>query len=854
MEFTFTCINRPTGAVDYSCRLFEKMEYAENWLKSIASGSSARRIQTTACVLSLEDSGIVVMQVHKGASVGEKEAKEIVQGTSQVLPLKPTPHLVDIRGLKKITWEARRILRENDPGPGISRLAFVTSSFATTAIGSVLMSITKSSYPTRIFRNEIQARAWLLEGASLAQNQDENEGETISTRAADVTLRSDGILASRTKPVAQALADAEEVIRSAKTLTRGGLVPFLLDIRHSKGVDREARNYYSLPTSLEFAARIAILVGSKFSSLLGNTALLLFRRGSPVPMRIFSHESEAVSWLKNESDHAVVSSEEQLSNELNLTDAEELLGVIARIASQDFSCRVNVDGRKDSFAALGGAINILGEELEHSVLTRDRFRLIINTVPAVFYSRAVDGEFSLTFIGENVNSFGHEPKTLMEQPALWQDLIHPDDRPTFHMSFTRMVGGGGSLHQATHALTYRLRKADGKYFWVRDSRRVIFDSSRRPVEIVGFLIDIDDETHANSRAKFFYGILDKTSAFAFTNTDGVITDVNDNFCRGSGYSRSELIGATHRLISSGKHDAEFFRDLWETIRSGKVWQGEIINRRKDGVLYWLESTISPVFGARGEIEGFIGIQYDITARKQAESHLIHAMKMATLGEMSAGIAHEINNPLMIINSKCRLLERKLEQSGEINVEALREDIRKITKTTERIEKIIRGLKAFARTSEQDPFENVEIDLVIEDSLALCRDLLHHADIKVRITSAPGVRIKGRASQLSQVLVNLVGNAIDAMRTLDEKWIQIEAIKETDGSLRLKVTDAGSGISKEVIEKIMMPFFTTKEVGKGTGLGLSISKGIIEDHGGRLYVDTAAANTCFILEFPSDRVC
>jgi C4-dicarboxylate-specific signal transduction histidine kinase len=220
----------------------------------------------------------------------------------------------------------------------------------------------------------------------------------------------------------------------------------------------------------------------------------------------------------------------------------------------------------------------------------------------------------------------------------------------------------------------------------------------------------------------------------------------------------------------------------------------------------------------------------------------HQSKFSALGVMSSGIAHEINNPLTVIKAKVHQIKKNINNSSPDKTLL---DLDIISKTTDRIHKIVNGLRSFARDSSEDPFERLTSKQVIQASLDLCHERFHQFGVQVIVNHNVDFVINGRETQLVQVLVNLLSNAFDAITNLNEKWIQVDVNDYT-----ISITDSGSGIPKAIAEKLMQPFFTTKEVGKGVGLGLSISKGIIADHGGKLFLDTSAPNTRFVIEFPT----
>lgn len=234
--------------------------------------------------------------------------------------------------------------------------------------------------------------------------------------------------------------------------------------------------------------------------------------------------------------------------------------------------------------------------------------------------------------------------------------------------------------------------------------------------------------------------------------------------------------------------------------------------------------------------------------EESKIQLINSSKMASLGEMASGMAHEINNPITIILGKIKVISMMLEDL-KINSPALNHEMNRIESTAERIGKIVKGLKSFSRSADSDPFELVPVEIIIQETLDMCSEKLKASGITIQIDEIPEICLYCRSSQISQVLLNLINNSSDALASTQNKIISIRVkIKEPDRVL-IYICDNGHGIEAEIAHKIMDPFFTTKEVGKGTGLGLSIAKSIMEGHGGSIWLDEASNDTCFVLEFP-----
>jgi PAS domain S-box-containing protein len=349
--------------------------------------------------------------------------------------------------------------------------------------------------------------------------------------------------------------------------------------------------------------------------------------------------------------------------------------------------------------------------------------------------------------------------------------------------------------------------------------------------------------------------LDCSSIVAFTDSRGIITYVNDKFCEISKYARDELIGRDHRIINSGYHPRSFFTELWKTISSGKIWRGEIKNRAKDGTHYWVYTTIVPFTTPRGRPFKYVAIRTDITAEKemheiseQYRTAMLNAEKMASIGELAAGITHELGTPLTTIKGRMEMLQRQLAHHP-ISVEDATKAVDAVLRMTDRMQSIVRSMRSLTHDGASDPFQKVNLYHLIRDVVGFTSESFPKNGIQIHIDSLPkNLELTCQETQVSQVLVNLINNARDAVLQLEDRWIRI-ASNERDGEIDVSVTDSGRGIPGEISSKMMNPFYTTKPLGKGSGLGLSVSKSIVEKHGGRLWVDKTCPNTRLVMTFP-----
>ena len=233
----------------------------------------------------------------------------------------------------------------------------------------------------------------------------------------------------------------------------------------------------------------------------------------------------------------------------------------------------------------------------------------------------------------------------------------------------------------------------------------------------------------------------------------------------------------------------------------------------------------------------------------SQSHVHHANKMASLGEMASAMAHEINSPLQAINLMAQRVQRQLKK--DISKEGINTSMKKIVASVSKISEIIDSLRNVSRASTEDEFLDTRLSDLINDVLHITEERFKVNNVKFDITYhdiLENTKIQCQRLQISQVLINLLNNAYDAIQQQQDKWIKIDIRKITD-KIQISVTDSGPGISYDLIERIFEPMFTTKEVGKGTGLGLSISRDIILKHNGLFFLDKESKNSKFVMELP-----
>jgi signal transduction histidine kinase len=244
----------------------------------------------------------------------------------------------------------------------------------------------------------------------------------------------------------------------------------------------------------------------------------------------------------------------------------------------------------------------------------------------------------------------------------------------------------------------------------------------------------------------------------------------------------------------------------------------------------------------GQISSELERQRTQEQSQHQQAAVIANSKMSELGKMAGGIAHEVNTPL---NVMMLLVDDMIEMAQEQKLTDFAAPLDKVLATINHLASVVKGLRAFSREGSTDPFEKVALRQIVDDTLSFCRSRFAYHFVELKVECPDDLTLECRAPQVSQALLNLLTNALDAVADLPEKWVHLR-VREVGDSILIEVTDGGPGIPLELHEQILTPFFTTKEPGSGTGLGLSISSGIAKAHGGRLWLDTQCTNTRFVL--------
>ncbi len=346
--------------------------------------------------------------------------------------------------------------------------------------------------------------------------------------------------------------------------------------------------------------------------------------------------------------------------------------------------------------------------------------------------------------------------------------------------------------------------------------------------------------------------------FEITDINGDLIYVNTAFETLTGYRREEVIGRNMNILSSGKHNESFFQEMWATLKSGKNWQGIFINRHKNGAIYEVETSITPIVNTSGIVTHFIGMRRDISERQKIENQLLRAQKMEAIGTLAGGIAHDFNNILAAILGYTELtLLQEGVKDGKIH-----KNLNEILKAGTRAKNMISQILTYSRGSKFK-LSSVQPANIIEETLKMLRPTVP-ANIEFKFELSTKAQILADASQIQQLVMNMCTNAFHAMAENETGVLKVSLgevlLEESDieqypnlhpgNYVQLVISDTGSGMDTFTQNRIFDPYFSTKDIGIGTGLGLSVVLGIVRNNNGHISVSSEPGQgSTFTVLFP-----
>ena len=427
-------------------------------------------------------------------------------------------------------------------------------------------------------------------------------------------------------------------------------------------------------------------------------------------------------------------------------------------------------------------------------------------------------------------------------------FVSIESRPAFSGFLEKVFSTSGSKETCEVALL----KDGADPLWVHMEASI--DDQQ---ECHAIVMDITERKRTEAESvRLTMAIKQVGDAVIVTDPEGTIQYVNPAFETVTGYTCEEAIGQNPRMLKSGKQDSTFYRNLWETIAFGLIWQGRMVNKHKDGALYTEEATISPVKNGSGQIVNYVAVIRDITEQLRLAAQLRQAQKMESVGRLAGGVAHDYNNMLSVIIGYTELAMDKVDQSDPLHA-----DLNAIFNAAQRSIEITRQLLAYARKQTIQPAV-LDMNETVEGMLKILRRLIGE-DIDLAWLPEKGLwPVKMDSTQVDQILANLFVNARDAITgvgkiTIETHMVALDEAYCADHTgfvpgefVLLAVSDTGCGMDKEILNIIFEPFFTTKDANQGTGLGLATVYGIVKQNNGFINVYSEPGNgTTFKIYLP-----
>lgn len=509
---------------------------------------------------------------------------------------------------------------------------------------------------------------------------------------------------------------------------------------------------------------------------------------------------------------------------------------------------VRIDPRRNSAGVVtdlfGTIVDITAQKSAEAALHESmaRYRNLVEQIPAVVYARPLRSDSPAAFVSPQIELItGFTAEEWLADGDAFAGRVLPEDLERVQQAAQRCQAGEGAMN-----VEYRMRSRDGRTVWVHDQATVLHDHAGQPLCIQGVLMDITARRHSEETLHLLQTALAAAAnGVIITDAEGGIQWVNEAIVRLYGYGSEELLGKTPRVLRSPRQDARIYAGLWETIRAGRVWHGDIVNRCKNGQELEEEMTITPVRNPEGVITHFVAIKQDVTDRRKLQRQMLRGQKMECLGRLAGGVAHDFNNLLQTITGCSELLLESMPATGTAC-----QELQEIQQAATRASALTRQLLVFSR---RQTMETKSIDLadLLDGMVKMLRRLLGEDIVLEMVVAAALPPVLADHGQLEQVVMNLALNARDAMPrgggllvSAAHVDLGTEDAASIPGSrpgsfIRLRVEDTGTGMPPDVLEHIFEPFFSTKAPEKGTGLGLAVVYGIVQQHGGFMQVASEA---------------
>ena len=406
-----------------------------------------------------------------------------------------------------------------------------------------------------------------------------------------------------------------------------------------------------------------------------------------------------------------------------------------------------------------------------------------------------------------------------------------------------------------------LVEAEGERHCFETFKSPVFDVDGNVVGTAGMARDMTERLNSEEQMRLLESAVAAVNeSIIITDVEGIIEYVNPSFTSNTGYAAKDAIGRTPGILNSKQQGKGFYKKFWQTIKAGKPWSGRILNRRKDGTIFPVHLSVAPIFSNSGETTHFVAVHEDLTEAEIMQKRMMQSQKMDAVGTMVGGVAHDFNNLLASIVGNLYLM-RKYHQDDEKTVRR----IKGMESSVQHGAQLIQQMLTFAR-KDRTEMHAMDLNGFVKEAFKLAHASIPE-NISFRLDYPRGENfwIRGDATQLQQLLLNMVTNAFHAVKDCENPDIEVKVATVVPGTLLLarhaevasdgnwcclSFSDNGSGIKAELLDRIYEPFFTTKAVGEGTGLGLAMVYGAVQNHRGMIDVQSVPGEgTCFSVYLP-----
>jgi PAS domain S-box-containing protein len=457
---------------------------------------------------------------------------------------------------------------------------------------------------------------------------------------------------------------------------------------------------------------------------------------------------------------------------------------------------------------------------------------IVEHIPNLVYVKDAKTLEYVRFNSAGEHYLGYSREELLGKTA--SDFFPPWLADSFEAQDRRVIESGKLLDIAEEVI---LNRNNEKQF-MHTQKMALLDEAGTAQYVLGISEDITERRQAEeSIRKLSQAIEQSPVSIVITDVEGKIEFVNAKFTQVTGYSYAEVMGRPTRILKSGETPPETYKELWRTVSSGGVWQGEFHNRKKSGELFWEKATIAPVRDGEDVITHYVAVKEDVTERKKLEEQLRQAQKLEAVGRLAGGVAHDFNNMLSVILGYSELILSRLKP-----LDPMITPLKAVQSAAKRSADLTRQLLAFSRKQTIAP-RVIDLNEQTKNMERLLTRIIGE-DIELVLGLCEGVwPVYMDPAQVDQTLANLAVNSRDAMPrggkltvetvnvTLDSDFGQKQLDFRPGDYVLIAVSDTGCGIDRQTLEHVFEPFFTTKPEGKGTGLGLATVYGIVKQNGG-----------------------